>query len=115
MKSLQTEFQQALRSPARGSQLKSPHANKKTRLTAGIFTSRNDVPAPQPAVLIPSAKPKVPSFGRFHEPPFLYIWWQLRHAIEALILFLINKKQQRHLEHIAHNAVVVYGAIIHHP
>ena len=53
MKSLQTEFQQALRSPARGSQLKSPHTNKKTRLTAGIFTSRNDVPAPQPAVLTP--------------------------------------------------------------
>lgn len=90
MKNLQTEFKQALRSPALSSQLKSLHANKKTRLTAGIFTSRDDFPAPQPAVLNLLANPKVPSIGRFHEPPYLSFRRLLRHATKHYFS-LLNK------------------------
>ena len=86
-------------------EIKLARRNKKTRLRAGIFTSRDQLPAPQPAVLLLLANPKVPSIGRFHEPPSLSIRWQLRHAMKHI--FFANKKQQRHLEHDTHNAVVV--------
>ena len=61
------------------------------------WLARRYCPAPQLAVLIVLASPKVPSNGRFCELPFLFISTAANgHAIKALFNFsLETKKQQR--------------------
>ena len=94
-----------------------------------VLFHQNKKPASQRAFLLRATIPGPPAgsahaFGQAKSP---LIWPLPRTTFfvstvaassrdaSTIFLFWINKKQQRHLEHIAHNAVVVYGAIIHHP